>query len=132
MLLLMTLKHPHTHSLPSSAHRCQIILYYLLQEPLTLTLPIQRKLRNENSLSSPTPPCTPSFEMSPVGSNATLSLMVDTQLPSGLESTPVKTNHLGLLQIANQSNGYIGRSSNPLATTTAGLPTAEEKIGKNT
>ena len=91
-----------------------------------LTLPIQRKIRNENSLSSPTPPCTPSMEVSPVGEHSNLSLTVDTQLSLALESTPLKTSHQGLLQIARHSNGFLLPSNN-LSTT--GHATSEEKIG---
>ncbi|XP_066913909.1 uncharacterized protein [Clytia hemisphaerica] len=96
------------------------------KEPLTLTLPIQRRPRNENSLTSPTPPATPSLDAHHPSIDATnLSLMVETQLPISMESTsstPVKTNPLGLLQIArNNFNNH--------PTASIGHSTAEEKIG---
>lgn len=94
-----------------------------------LTLPIQRKLRNENSISSPTPPGTPLTDMSPrsVGEHTSgMLLTVDTRM--NLESTPVKGNHsTGLLQIAQQN--FLGPPTPVSMQSTVGHSTSEEKIG---
>lgn len=94
-----------------------------------LTLPLQRRMRNENSISSPTPPGTPLIGMSPrsMGEHTSgMLLTVDTRM--NLESTPVKGSHsTGLLQIAKQS--FLGPPTPSSMLSTMGHSTSEEKIG---
>ena len=97
-----------------------------------MTLPIQRKLKQEHHLSSPTPPSTPALQLSPAKSawgsnNASLSLSVDTHSHL-LESTPIKTSFSnGLLQIAQQRQLVSPR--NPHSVASFANATSEERIG---
>lgn len=99
------------------------------KEPLTLTLPIQRKFRQDCGTVSPTPPCTPIGLLSParsLGEPSTFSLSLDTHALTQLESTPLKAGlSNGLLQIANVPTTPFSTSF----SSTLGNVTAEERIG---
>ena len=97
-----------------------------------MTLPIQRKPKHE--LSSPTPPGTPSMQLSPAivletEQHSTLPLSVETHSHSQFDSTAVKLGpNNGLLQIAQSRSLPVTPVSMSLSAS-FGLATSEEKMG---